>query len=61
MSLSFFRGVIRTRTEAGLAATSMVSPGRNGLGTFFWALRAGFLTVLIFKSYQTLFICIYHL
>src|SRR6056300_1399552 len=49
MSLSFFRGVIRTRTEAGLAATSMVSPGLKGLGTPFLARCAGFFTVLIFS------------
>ena len=32
-----------TAVLAGLAFTSIVSPGRNGCGTFFWALCAGFL------------------
>ena len=40
----------RTFTDAlaGLAFTSIVSPGRNGFGTFFRALCAGFFTTLIF-------------
>ena len=48
MSFSFFSGRILTRVDAGLAATSMSSPGRNGFGTFFRAFCAGFRTVLIF-------------
>ena len=41
-------GKIFTAVLAGFAATSMVSPGLKGLGTPFFALRAGFRTVLIF-------------
>ena len=48
MSFSFLRARIFTRLLAGLAFISMSSPGRNGFGTFFLALWAGFLTVLIF-------------
>ena len=43
-----FNGVIFTAVLAGLAATSIVSPGLKGLGTPFLAFLAGFLTDLIF-------------
>ena len=46
MSLSFVSGMTRTFTLFGRATTSMVSPGRKGFGTFFYALRAGTFTVL---------------
>ena len=48
ISFSFLSGRIFTEVLAGLAFTSIVSPGRNGFGTFFRALCAGFCTTLIF-------------
>ena len=48
MSFSFLSGRTFTDALAGLAFTSIVSPGRNGFGTFFRALCAGFFTTLIF-------------
>src|SRR5690606_7202899 len=49
MSFSFFSGSTFTLVLAGLAATSIVSPGRKGLGTPLRAFCAGFFTVLIFS------------
>ena len=43
ISFSFLSGRTFTEVLAGLAFTSIVSPGRNGFGTFFRALCAGFL------------------
>ena len=40
MSFSFLSGRTFTDALAGLAFTSIVSPGRNGFGTFFRALRS---------------------
>ena len=48
MSFSALRGTTFTRVLAGLAFTSINSPGRNGFGTPFFAFWAGFFTVLIF-------------
>ena len=48
MSFSFLSGRTFTEVLAGLACTSIVSPGRNGFGTFFRALCAGFFMTLIF-------------
>ena len=48
MSFSFLSGRTFTEVLAGLAFTSIVSPGRNGFGTFFRALCAGFFTTVIF-------------
>ena len=42
MSFSFFRARTLTTFLAGLAATSIISPGLNGFGTFFLAGWAGF-------------------
>lgn len=41
MSFNFFSGRILTTFFAGLAATSINSPGRKGFGTFLRAGRAG--------------------
>lgn len=49
-SFNFFSGVTLTFVEAGLRGTSMNFPGLNGLGTFFRAGRAAFLTVVILSS-----------
>ena len=48
MSFSFLSGRTFTEVLAGLAFTSIVSPGRNGFRTFFRALCAGFFMTLIF-------------
>ena len=48
MSFSFLSGRTFTELLAGFAFTSIVSPGRNGFGTFFRALCEGFFTTLIF-------------
>ena len=48
MSFSFLSGRTFTEVLAGLACTSIVSPGRNGFSTFFRALCAGFFMTLIF-------------
>ena len=47
MSFSFLSGRTFTELLAGFAFTSIVSPGRNGFGTFFRALCEGFFTTLI--------------
>ena len=52
MSFSFLSGRTFTEVLAGLACTSIVSPGRNGFGTFFRALCAGFFTTLIVFGYR---------
>ncbi len=49
ISFNLFSGSALTLILAGLAAISINSPGLNGFGTPFFALRAGFLTVLIFS------------
>ena len=43
MSFSFLSGRTFTELLAGFAFTSIVSPGRNGFGTFFRALLRGLL------------------
>ena len=52
MSFSFLSGRTFTEVLAGLAFTSIVSPGRNGFGTFFRALCAGFFMTLIVFGYR---------
>ena len=50
IALSLLSGRTFTLRRAGLAATFMVSPGRNGLGTPFLAGRAGVWTTLTLSN-----------